>query len=310
LLTTFGAYRLAASLKGSDLRINQVDIVDIDSAGNVRGTTIANVFSPQMDTFDLAVMPAFTEKILVDQPDGVISAFALQPAAIVGESERTAIAALSGESYRTTPANNRLVNLPIHIWSSKSVMAEWQGVAPQLVTGDLTRGAGNQLEGELRLHRGMNLEDCWIVDGEFVARVGDWNGGAAIALGARAGTAWSTLTTQLSYQRRVQKAPGKEEMGVVGTQWDPESTDVREIMRQILFYDAAGGPNYTRSLNGVLRSLDLSTRRDLGEVMVFGRLTPYIKDSTPGAKLYDGDKPLHGVGDQHWTLVRCFVPVK
>jgi hypothetical protein len=310
LLTTFGAYRLAASLKGSDLRFNQVDVVDVDSAGNVRGTTIANVFSPKMATFDLAVMPAFTEKILVENPVGVISGFALQPAAIVGESERTAIAALSGESYQTTPANHRLVDLPIHIWSSKSIIAEWQGVAPQLVSGNLKRGAGNQLEGEIRLHRGMNLEDCWIVDGDFVARVGDWQGDDALAIGARAGTAWSTLATQLSYQRRVQKAPGKEEMGVVGTQWDPESTDVREIMRQILFYDAAGGANYTRSVNGVLRSLDLSARRDLGEVMVFGLLKANVKDATPGAKLYDGDGRLDGISDQHWTIVRCLVPVK
>src|SRR5690606_1256610 len=41
------AYYLANWMKGDEIRLNQVDIIDVDaSSGFVRGTTYANVFSP------------------------------------------------------------------------------------------------------------------------------------------------------------------------------------------------------------------------------------------------------------------------
>ncbi len=52
------AYVLAAWLKGDRLRVNQVDVVDFDAEpASVRGTTWANVMSPQHDTYDFALAP-------------------------------------------------------------------------------------------------------------------------------------------------------------------------------------------------------------------------------------------------------------
>ncbi|MBI3836813.1 MAG: hypothetical protein HY288_02615, partial [Planctomycetia bacterium] len=53
------AYGLAYGLKGRELRVNQVDLVDFDAESNlVRGTSWSNVFSPRMDGYDLSLRKA------------------------------------------------------------------------------------------------------------------------------------------------------------------------------------------------------------------------------------------------------------
>ena len=51
-----GTFALAHWLKGSELRVNQVDLVDLDAeSGLVRGTSWSTLYSPRIDTFDLAL---------------------------------------------------------------------------------------------------------------------------------------------------------------------------------------------------------------------------------------------------------------
>src|SRR5690606_8863501 len=125
--TAFLVYRLAASLKGDELRINQVDVIDVAPDGLARGMTVANIFTPRMVTYDLSVRPAVEANLPAEDAHVSLSAYALAPAALTGESERTSIAALSADTYQYAPALNRLENLPLQIWSSKGVAARWHG---------------------------------------------------------------------------------------------------------------------------------------------------------------------------------------
>jgi hypothetical protein len=309
VLAAWGVYQFARWLKGGERHINQVNIVDVDVSGYVRGTTIANLFSPQMVTYDVAVRPGVAPSVTLKNPQVTMSGFALAPAALVGQSDRTAVTALSADEYRFAPRLDRLEGLPWHVWSSRSVMSEWRGTVDPLVESSLIPGRDFQLKGELKLLTNVKLEDCWLVYGNSVARLGELTPGTVINVGARDRVDWGTLSTQLRYQRREQKAPGKDEFGVVGTQWDLESTNVREIIRQILFYDAAGRSSYTRSWNGPLRKLDLSQRRDLGEAMLVGFISDGTANAAGAAQLIHGEEPLVGAGDRHWNVLRCLLPV-
>ena len=61
-LVCVGAYVLAYRLKGDQLRVNQIDLVDVDAAsGRMRGTTWLNVFSPRMESFNFAVEPRWPD---------------------------------------------------------------------------------------------------------------------------------------------------------------------------------------------------------------------------------------------------------
>ncbi len=56
VLVSAGAYALAMYTKGDELRLNQVDLVDVDvQSGIARGTSWLNLFSPQSQTFDLGL---------------------------------------------------------------------------------------------------------------------------------------------------------------------------------------------------------------------------------------------------------------
>jgi len=49
---------LAHRLKGDQLKVNQIDLVDIDAvSGRVRGAAWLNIFSPQIESFNLSVQP-------------------------------------------------------------------------------------------------------------------------------------------------------------------------------------------------------------------------------------------------------------
>ncbi len=58
ILVSVVAYFAAYAVKGTDLRINKVDVVDVDpAAGVARGTTWATVFSPQNRDYGMSVSP-------------------------------------------------------------------------------------------------------------------------------------------------------------------------------------------------------------------------------------------------------------
>ena len=50
---TFAAYWL----KGDQLRVSQIDLVDIDAKGTARGASWFSLFSPRGESFDLSVRP-------------------------------------------------------------------------------------------------------------------------------------------------------------------------------------------------------------------------------------------------------------
>ncbi|MEQ8835837.1 MAG: hypothetical protein RID07_03440, partial [Lacipirellulaceae bacterium] len=69
-LVSLGAYWLAYYLKGDQLRVNQVEIIDVDvSTGETRGTVWTNFFSPRAKKYELTLKPYFaTQKATVSKP--------------------------------------------------------------------------------------------------------------------------------------------------------------------------------------------------------------------------------------------------
>ncbi|HEY2156035.1 MAG TPA: hypothetical protein VGH33_10430, partial [Isosphaeraceae bacterium] len=58
LVVSAAAYWAAYKAKGTELRVNQVDVVDVDVPGKlVRGASFVNVFSPENRDYDVAIVP-------------------------------------------------------------------------------------------------------------------------------------------------------------------------------------------------------------------------------------------------------------
>ncbi len=151
---SIGAYALATTLKGRQLRLNQVDLVDVcldEEAPLVRGTTWMNVFSPRSDAYDLRFVPRPGGEESEDA-QVLLSWLGLPGAALGGMDPRTTNPPLTDRPYDFSPDLSQLDNVPIHVWSTKSLTARWTMPDPGLLTADVVQGEDDSLEGELISH--------------------------------------------------------------------------------------------------------------------------------------------------------------
>lgn len=123
LLVSLGAYYGAYYLKGDKLRINKVDLVEIDMAHErVMGMSWFAIFSPRLQNYNVDL-----------EPQGVSSAtstlswlgrYSLYSGSrMVGQSQ----GGLFERDYDYTPAATGLRQLPIQVWSQKSLEGRWLG---------------------------------------------------------------------------------------------------------------------------------------------------------------------------------------
>lgn len=127
LSVSAAAYFTAYAIKGKDLKINKVDVVDVDLAsGRVYGRTWFTVFSPRIDTYTVGVEPREAwagngkeraSPPLVDWMGG-------------GQSGGGNIVS-RGYTYHTDPTSDprrvadALESVPIQVWSTKAFTANW-----------------------------------------------------------------------------------------------------------------------------------------------------------------------------------------
>ncbi|HET6575635.1 MAG TPA: hypothetical protein VFG68_18695, partial [Fimbriiglobus sp.] len=128
LSVSAAAYFTAYAIKGNDLKLNKVDVVDVDLAGGrVYGRTWLTVFSPRIDSYTISVEPK--ENWAVARPDGP------SPQPLVdwmGGGRGGGSSFLSrGYSYHVDPDDrvmcDGLVRVPIQVWSTKAFTANWSG---------------------------------------------------------------------------------------------------------------------------------------------------------------------------------------
>lgn len=132
LTVCIAAFLAASAVKGHDLRVNKVDVIDVfaqfnpqtkQHGGRVFGTTLFTVFSPKIDTYTISVTPAEGWTTSRDPRDTLVG--------WVG-GPRAGRASLLRRSYGYhTDANGALadglVNVPVQVWSTKSFSANWAG---------------------------------------------------------------------------------------------------------------------------------------------------------------------------------------
>ncbi len=115
------AYLSADAIKGRELRVNAVEVIDVVSeSGRVYGTGWYGVFSPRVDTYAVAVSPA--EKWATAGADG-------DPVIGWVGSPRGGRASLLRRRYevRTGPGDvaDALAGVPIPVWSTRAFAGNW-----------------------------------------------------------------------------------------------------------------------------------------------------------------------------------------
>jgi hypothetical protein len=179
------AYVTAYYLKGNDLRINKVDVVDIVAelpeaeagapqiaqGARAYGATWFTIFSPRIQNYTVSIEPGTgswvpePDKSAPPNPHSVVVSWMGRPETAWGGGGRGAGSpSLFRRAYDYAPDASGLVGVPIQVWSTKSFTGTWQAALAEdkpLIRAELkhTRGErGEHLTGSITSELPVDLE--------------------------------------------------------------------------------------------------------------------------------------------------------
>jgi hypothetical protein len=165
LTVSLAAYYSAYSLKGRDLKLNKLDVVDVDPAtGRVYGTTLFTIFSPRTDTYTIGVTPG---QGWGDAEPGTAMNWVGSP--------RGGRASLMRRKYSyhadADGVADGLEKVPVQVWSTKSFSANWSGRFDPTAPGALVKsnlyhptGSPDSVSGDFTMNLPVPvLTDCFLL---------------------------------------------------------------------------------------------------------------------------------------------------
>ncbi|GAA4424036.1 hypothetical protein [Bremerella cremea] len=298
LLACVGIWSMATWSKGTSLKLNQVNILDIDLESKlVRSTTWFHLFSPASKRYELNLAPTSVPSSDWNQ---LVSWQGLAGSGLGGMSARRSISTVPTPydiDFQTDAGNTQvsLDGLPIQVWSSKTLAARGWGKLNPVEYEPLQERESQLVEGVITNPTDMDLTDCYLFHGRwafFIARLPA--GGTARIVPGQA----VQNTEKVLKRRRVQESTDG------GENWDRQSTDVPRIMELIMFHSAAGGRSYTNLSNRVQGYVDLSSHIEGDRAVLVGKVeTPPIDVQIDGQTVDPSES-------QSWSYVRIVVPVQ
>lgn len=303
-----GAYMLAYRFKGDEVRLNQVDLVDVDvESGIVRGTTWANIFSPKMERYNLALEPRLPSGKADSQAESITGWFGLPGDALGGMDPKTTDPVAWKGQYDFGERLDSLDGVPIPVWSSKSFTARWSSSAAEYPQAELADDNGLPV-GAITNTFGFPLADALLVYGRWAYQLGTIEPGAAAYVGASAKR--RELRTLLTGQRMIfDKAADRYLQRA--TPYDLDSTDPAYILRAMTFFRDAEGRQYTQLVNRYQAFVDLSPMLTAGRAVLVAQAPEQSSGNFgPGAWLLSDGRPLAGPQDKHSVVYRFVLPVQ
>jgi hypothetical protein len=312
LTVSLVAYYAAYVLKGNDLLVNKIDLVDIDQeAGVTRGNTWMSLFSPQNRDYNMHAIPTpldSKEEATATTSSGgdtarapagtevVMSWFSVpeDQFAAMGSSSRRFSFSGSGYAYQPVGGVEFLENVRIPIWSTKCVAAQWFGRAAPLVDSDLEQKGTDRVEGTVTNRQSFALEDAALAYGKEVYILGDLKPGAAVRV---------ELASHRNLSGHLRDKSAKY---ISQQQWnrDDFQIDRSALMQAVMFHDSETTTANEHNLgNGPLHRIDLAGQLALHRPMLVARI------HRAGARLVLDKAPSPPKIDQ-LTLVRLILPLK
>jgi hypothetical protein len=300
-LVCVAAYLLAYWLKGDQIRVNQIDLVDVDVAsGQMRGATWANVFSPRMESFDFTAEPRGPDGEAMPDARVLMGWLGLPGNGLGGMNPHGNGPSLWGDEFQYATDLNAMTNVPIQVWSTKSLTARWNAPSTAYPAAELTE-AKRSLSGKITNTLPFPLRDCVLAHGESAYELGTIAPGETVSLGAAV-----NLKTFLT--RAVFGEGGH--MSQQATPYNTSSKDLGYVLQKMMFYEAAGGRRYTHLTNSYQEFVDLSDLLKTGRAILVTQTPTPAVDGHAGAELLGDGKPLVRKQDQHGTMYRFIFPVK
>ncbi len=298
------AYFYANWSKGDQLRVNQVEVVDIDtSSGLVRGTVWSHYFTPQVDKYNLTIKPSLFGGAAPDDANCQVSWLGLPGHALGGMQASASQTAVFSTGYSYNSTRSKMAGLPVQVWSTKTISARWSAqVDSPTITTELQPTVDQLLVGQFTNATGAELEDCMLLYNRWAYHIGPVADGTTITIDhSRQPRSVKTLLT--SAMAGDTTITDTADDGTVP--FHLASSDVTRLLKAMMFFKAISGSRYTSKLNRYQSFIDLShlLLQDDCAVLV-------AKLSVPGSQWFDKTEPLRSDEDRRWTYYRFVLPVQ
>jgi hypothetical protein len=182
-------------------------------------------------------------------------------------------------------------------WSSKSFVARWQS-AGDGIESSLTVSADGRLHGAIVSRLSAPLNECVLLfesaERAWAFPFGTLSPGQSIQFDRRESQTAETFLAK----RRI--ASSKDE----STGYDRAAFDLGRIVEVMMFYQKAGGANYTGLLNRYQGFIDLSTQLELGRAVLVGRGPDGALVRINGQSIQNEEQ------DVHTTIYRYVLPTE
>jgi hypothetical protein len=268
LAVSAAAYFTAYHLKGSDLRVNRIDVVDYDfQTKQTYGRSFFTIFSPRIQKYTVGVAPSEGWAAAPDESAGPGSTVTWFGAPKMGRQS------FFRHSYEYARQAEGLTSVPINVWSTKGFQAWWvapfdKNQSPFTTAISHPPTQGDQIIGTVTSNLPVDLEDAVLIYNGAVANLGTMLTGVAktVSAGERIDFAqwYTTGENSLPEQTTVRQFP--QNQGAVN------GVALRLDMG-VFFHEATR--NTMDSNNGALRDLDQSWRvnkSDRDEAILVARL--------------------------------------
>ena len=347
ILISVGAYFTAYAIKGNDLRINKVDIVDVDLyQGDVQGTSWITLFSPRMQSWTLGLEPVWGESSSEDISGKVLMTTLSPPDNSIGGVNRPGGGSFFKSPYEFAEGGRGLTNVPIPVWAARSFTATWSkpATAQSLFEFDLKRAADNPklIIGTLTSKLPVTLRDVSIFyKGSWYDELPNLPPNVPLRIGVQSlqlGAFQKNNTNQwLKSEYRPLHGRGASVDVNQNNSYDFSGSVAlpNELMKSILFHSHPSDPRSALDNSG-LHGLDQGwrlepvkayskegSRRYLDEILVIGRVSLPSKsseeatmDNASATRLWLGELPASGKERPtipgflaQETYVRIFIPV-
>ena len=296
------AFFLSNELRGRQVRVNQVDLVDVVVPKNViRGTSWASFYSPDTAEMDLSirVFPQYvnsTDAVLAWQPlpgNGLGGVDAPLPQGLSSGTYGLEMSRSSDESISTN-----IRSMPTVASSTKSLVTRWAGQIELANYGDLSKDTNSGLlKGELINPLPVPLHDAAVLFGSWFYSIdGEFSSEQRIRI--ENSLAPKNLVWRLTRRTVVNTRD-------LTTPWDPANvSDLPRVMEMMMFYGAAGGRRYTKLGNRFQPYIDVTDHLDLGHAVLVGRVDRRAVDISIDGQSADE------LYDQQLTFIRIVIPVE
>ena len=315
------AWWLAQRMKGGDLRVNQIEIIDVDAAtGLTRGTAYTHFFSPAVARRDLAFEPRIGERELDSSadageannrkhadPQGTILASWLGAAGhgLGGMEGRRPANSADDQGYRIDEQLDSLAGFPSRQWSSQTLAGRWTSQQQKLIEAYLVfkPGVDELIQGKLVNRSGVAWQDCVLLHGNWAYPVPPLADGATTKLAA------SLEPKPVKLALAGPAAGDSAEVRKLddgSAAYDPWSTDVARIAKRMMFFATLDPAQTAPTPSRFQGFLDMSNHLRGDQAVLLVRLA-----TDEGSQWVEGTKrtPLAGPHDRRWTYLRFVIPV-